>query len=93
MPLAELTVIPMAGSQMRPVVDRAIRTIKESGIKYEVGAVGTTLEGTLEQILAVAKQAHLAALDEAKDRVITDLRIDQQPNGKCTIAHDTAPYR
>ncbi len=93
MPLAELMVVPVSGVPMKPVVDRAIEAIKHSGVKYEVGALATTLEGSLEQIFDAASKVHQAAMAQAKDRVITELRIDERADGNCSIEHDTRSYR
>lgn len=93
MVLAEVSVIPLSGAEMRPRVDAALEVIKQSGLKYEVGALGTTLEGNLDEILAVVKRIHQAVMNGQCDRLITEVRIDERRGKTCTIAKEVAGYR
>ena len=59
------------------IVDEIIETIKKSGLKYKVGAMSTTVEGTSEQLFELVKVLHQKAfLLGAKD-VITQFRIHE----------------
>lgn len=91
--VAELSIIPLAGSTMRPYVDAALDVIKRSGLKYEVGAMGTAIEGDLDAVLAVVKKAHEAVKSKGPERVITELRINDGPKGSCSISKELAGYR
>lgn len=93
MVVAEFTVIPLAEQEMRPFVDAAIAAVKRSGLKFEVGALGTTLEGELDQVLDAVKEAHRAVMAQGSDRVITELRIDERRKASHTMAHEVAGYR
>ena len=75
-----------------PVVDKAIEVIAASGVKYEVGPLGTTLEGDLDQCLEVAKQAHKACFIEGVQRVVTIIKIAEAVGGT-TIEEKTGKYR
>ncbi|HUV04941.1 MAG TPA: MTH1187 family thiamine-binding protein [Armatimonadota bacterium] len=79
--LAEFSVTPMAEGDMRPFVDSALQEIEKAGLKHEVGAVATTVEGELDQVLDAIKRAHQAALNRGADRVVTDIRIDEKKGG------------
>ncbi|MBI6545452.1 MAG: MTH1187 family thiamine-binding protein [Cyanobacteria bacterium NC_groundwater_1444_Ag_S-0.65um_54_12] len=91
--MAELSVIPLAGMEMKPYIDAAVEVIKRQGLRYEVGALGTTMEGELEQILEVLKQAHQAVLAGGSERVITELRIDECRSGGHSMAREVTRYR
>jgi uncharacterized protein (TIGR00106 family) len=75
-----------------PVVDRAIAAIDASGLRYEVGPMETVMEGTLDQLLAAAKAAHLACFEAGAARVVTILKIGDALEGT-TIEDKVARYR
>jgi uncharacterized protein YqgV (UPF0045/DUF77 family) len=62
-----IQVLPLHEDVYR-IVDRAIGVIAESGVKYEVGPMETVMEGPLDTLLEVAKQAHLACLGHPSKR-------------------------
>jgi uncharacterized protein (TIGR00106 family) len=74
------------------VVDRAIAVIAGSGVKYEVGPMETVMEGQLDQLLSVAKAAHLACLEAGAPRVVTIIKIGDALEGT-TIEEKVGKYR
>jgi uncharacterized protein (TIGR00106 family) len=64
-----------------PLIDRAIQTIDESGVIYEVGPMETVMEGELDQLLEVAKAAHLACLEAGAQKVVTFIKIGDDQQG------------
>ena len=63
--IAEIQVLPRpAGTDDDPHahVEAAIAEIVASGLHHEVGALGTTLEGTPDQVWAALRLAHEATL-------------------------------
>lgn len=75
-----------------PVVDKAIEVIARSGVKYEVGPMETVMEGPLDRLLEVAKQAHLACFEAGAEKVMTIIKIADQTCGT-TIEEKVAKYR
>lgn len=75
-----------------PVVDSAIDIIVKSGVKYEVGPMETVLEGPLDDLLAIAKEAHLACLKAGADKVVTIIKIGDQISGT-SIEEKVGKYR
>ncbi len=76
--LAELSVLPVgAGANMNEKVAKAIEIIHRSGLSYQVTPMGTIIEGTWDQITAVAKQCHEALVKDV-GRVITWLTLDER---------------
>ncbi len=75
-----------------PVVDQAIKIISESGVKYEVGPMETVMEGPLDQLLEVAKLAHLACFTAGAEKVVTIIKIGDQVSGT-TIEEKVRKYR
>ena len=77
--LAELEIIPLGrpGASVSSLLAKVARLIDESGLDYRVGPMGTTVEGTWDQVLALAKRCHEAMLQES-DRVMTTIKIDDR---------------
>ncbi len=79
-------------SRIYPVVDEAIKVVENSGLVYEVGPMETTIEGELDQIWAVIKQAMEACVQAGASRVMTNVKIDYVPLGS-TIEEKMGKYR
>ncbi|MEW5957894.1 MAG: MTH1187 family thiamine-binding protein [Chloroflexota bacterium] len=75
-----------------PIVDRAIEAIQQSGVKYEVGPLETTLEGELDELLEVVKAAHRACFVAGAEKVVTLVKIADSVTGT-TIAEKVSKYR
>jgi uncharacterized protein (TIGR00106 family) len=84
-------VLPLADDPY-PVVDRAIQAIAESGVRYEVGPMETTMEGPLDDLLVAAKAAHLACFEAGARKVVTIIKIGDAVEGT-TIEDKVAKYR
>jgi uncharacterized protein (TIGR00106 family) len=86
-----IQVLPLV-DDLYPVVDQAIEVIASSGVKYEVGPMETVMEGPLDQLLAVAKAAHLACFEAGAEKVITIIKIADQTCGT-SMDEKVAKYR
>ena len=85
-------VLPMV-ENVYDVVDKAIEIIQESGVKYEVGPMETTMEGdNLNKMLEVAKAAHLACFKAGAGRVVTIIKIADALEGT-SIEAKVGKYR
>ena len=69
-----------------------IAVIQESGVKYEVGPMETTLEGTLDELLEVVKEAHRACFVEGVEHVVTLVKIGESVHGT-SIEGKVSKYR
>jgi uncharacterized protein YqgV (UPF0045/DUF77 family) len=74
------------------VVDRAIEAIAQSGLRYLVCPMETTIEGTLDQVLSAAKAAHLACFEAGAEGVVTIIKIGDALGGS-TIDDKLEKYR
>ncbi len=88
----ELQVIPGGTDRVYDVVDSVIALIKESGVKYEVGPMGTTMEGELPQLLKIVEQAQQVCIEGGAKRVLSVVKIDYKPEG-ATIDEKIGKYR
>lgn len=78
-----LKILPYAPSRERvyPIVDAVIAYIASTGLPYVVGPSETTIEGELDVVMEVAKQAQHLAVTEGALSVQTIIMIDYHPKG------------
>jgi len=88
-----LQVLPRVPDEcIYPVVDEVIKMIKESGVKYEVGPMETTMEGELDVLLEIVKKAQEVCIKEGATRVMSMVKIDYKPEG-VTMNEKIGKYR
>jgi uncharacterized protein YqgV (UPF0045/DUF77 family) len=76
--IAEIQVAPSpAGTPDDPHahVEAAIAVIQQSGLRYEVGALGTTLEGDADTVWATLRAAHDAMLAAGATAGISHVKV------------------
>ncbi len=74
--LAEIQIIPIGvGVSVRKEVMRAHEIIKESGLKVQLHAYGTNVEGDLDTVLATIKKLHETLHAEGTQRLSTAIKI------------------
>lgn len=88
-----LQIIPTVEEErIYTVVDKVIEYIAESGVKYEVGPMETTMEGELDELMEIVKKAQEISVKEGAKRVVSMVKIDYKPNG-VTINEKIGKYR
>jgi uncharacterized protein (TIGR00106 family) len=81
MATADLTVIalgrddPSAGEQIAEIHHRLAA---QERVRYRLHAMGTSLEGTTEDILAVVGELHAVPFESGTPRVYTVLKLDER---------------
>jgi len=88
MAMIDISVVPV-GTQS-PSVSRfvagAVGLLKsEPGIKYELTAMNTIIEGDLAKLLSLAQRMHNSAFAAGAQRVVTTIRIDDRRDKPLTI--------
>jgi uncharacterized protein YqgV (UPF0045/DUF77 family) len=76
--IAEIQVAPSPpGTTENPHahVEAAIAVIQASGLRYEVGALGTTLEGEADAVWATLRAAHEAMLAAGATAGLSHLKV------------------
>ncbi len=95
--IAELQVLPRpAGTDGDPHahVEAAIAVIAASGLHHEVSALGTTLEGTPDQVWAALRAAHEATLAAGATFTISVVKLAEGvDDGGPTMDRLTAKFR
>ncbi|WP_397537079.1 MTH1187 family thiamine-binding protein [Rummeliibacillus pycnus] len=77
---------------MIPFVDAAIKVIDESGVKYEVHPLETTMEGEMSELMNIITKMNEKMVELGCVNVITQVKILYQPSG-ITMDTLTEKYR
>lgn len=86
MPVCDITVVAEGVDDGYAAVDAVIETIVASGLRYEVGAMSTAVEGDLDALFALARAAHDRAFAAGATTVLTTLRVHDSRIREPTIS-------
>jgi uncharacterized protein (TIGR00106 family) len=76
--IAEFSVVPIgAGQSVSPYVAECLKIVRSSGLKYELTATATILEGDYDQVMETIGHCHKKVRSMAA-RVMTSVRIDDR---------------
>lgn len=85
--LAEIQVIPIGeGVSVREPVKRAHQLLAESGLKVQLHAYGTNVEGELDDVLAAIKRVHETLHAEGVRRLATNIKLGSRTDKEPTLA-------
>ena len=87
MAVAGISVVPVGtgSASISDYVVGAMGIIKASGLKFELSAMGTNLEGDVSAILEVVRKVHESAFEGGAVRVLTSLTIDDRRDKPLSI--------
>ncbi|HEY0403441.1 MAG TPA: thiamine-binding protein [Blastococcus sp.] len=88
--IAEIQVAPSPpGTAENPHahVEAAIGVIQASGLRYEVGALGTTVEGDADDVWATLRAAHEAMLAAGARGGISHIKVAQVNRTMDSLTH------
>ena len=87
MVLGQFSIYPLGeGTSLSRFVKKGIKVIKESGYKYEIGGLSTTVEvPDLDSLFELVKKVHQAHLVEGARRIVIDLKVDDRRDKDATI--------
>jgi uncharacterized protein YqgV (UPF0045/DUF77 family) len=95
--IVEVQCLPSpAGTPDNPYrhIEAAIGLIEGSGLKYEVGALGTTIEGEPDEIWPLVRRVHEACLASGADGLVSVVKFEQSASVQPpTIASLTSKFR
>ncbi len=76
MVLLEFSVSPLgAGESVSPAVARCLEIVEQSGLDYQLHAMGTLVEGELDQVLDLLRQC-VEAVASDHNRVTCSAKLD-----------------
>ncbi|GIO37979.1 hypothetical protein J41TS12_28400 [Paenibacillus antibioticophila] len=93
--LLSIQIIPKTpnGEDSIPYVDRAIEVIQSSGVKYQVNALETTMEGDLDELLEIVKKMNVAVAEFGSNSIISQVKIVYNPEKGVSMDKLVEKYR
>lgn len=88
MATAEVSVIGLGGQEVSAspaIAEMQRRLAAQDRVGYRLHAMGTELEGTVEDILAVAAELHRVPFELGLPRVYTVLKLDERRDREQTL--------
>lgn len=95
MALAEITIIPV-GTPTPSIGDwiaESVRILEKESVKYDIGPMGTMVEGKSSDIFRIAGKMHRAALKIGIERVFTSILIDDRRDKEVTMKSKVASVK
>jgi uncharacterized protein (TIGR00106 family) len=92
-PTADLTVIALGrpdASASEYIAEIQRRLAAQDRVRYVMHAMGTSLEGTTEDILATVGELHAVPFEMGVPRVYTVLKLDERRDREQTLADKVA---
>ena len=86
MPIATINIIPLgtATPSVGSYVADCVKVLKDAGANFEVNAMGTVIDGDLDDILMLVKKMHSVSFEKGVQRVVTTVSIDDRHDKKVT---------
>jgi uncharacterized protein (TIGR00106 family) len=77
--IIEFTVVPIGrGEELAGPVARILDLVDQSGLPYQLTAMGTLVEGEWDEVMGLVRRCHEAMRGET-GRVLTHISIDDRP--------------
>ncbi len=85
--ICNINVMPVgSGTSLSRYVREVVAAIRKApGVKYQVHAMGTVVEGPLSRVLELAQQIHEIPFGMGAGRVVTSITIDDRRDKAITI--------
>lgn len=95
MAVAQVSVVPVgtAGASISRHVAHCLDVLEETGLTYELGPMGTAIEGDLREVLEAIARMHESAFGGGVVRVLTNVTIDDRRDKPLTMAGKLAAVR
>ncbi|MBS4206512.1 MTH1187 family thiamine-binding protein [Bacillus sp. FJAT-50079] len=92
--LISIQIIPKTknGEDVIPYVDEAIKIIDESGVKYQVNPLETTMEGELYELMNIIGKMNERMTEMGSPSIISQVKILYNPAG-ASMDRLTEKYR
>jgi uncharacterized protein YqgV (UPF0045/DUF77 family) len=75
------------------IIDDVIALIKNSGVRYEVGPMETTMEGDLDSLFEIVRKAQDICIKKGAVSVFSNVKILYNPEGVMTIEEKVTKHR
>ncbi len=76
----EIAVYPLGtdNSSITKDVSKVFKVLDNCDLTYQITTMGTIIEGTLDELFALARELHEAVFSDSVKRVITTIKIDDK---------------
>ncbi len=80
MAILEISITPLGTDEasFSSYVSDACKVVKDRGLKYQITPTATIIEGSVEELMEVAKKMHETPFNKGVNRVITNMTIDER---------------
>ena len=76
--LVEFSIIPVGrGAGIGKYIAKVLKIVDNSGLPYKVNPMGTVVEGSWDDVMALIRKCHEAAM-RVGERVVTSIKIDER---------------
>ena len=90
MAVVEVSIVPLGtgSTSLSPYVAACQKELQEhsEGLKYELTAMGTIIEGDLDLIITLIRRLHEVPFNQGAMRVSTSIKIDDRRDKSSSIA-------
>jgi len=84
--LIDFSIFPVGkGESVAPYVIRVVRIIRDSGLQYKLGPMGTTIEGEWDDLMAIVTRC-FKELKKDCGRIYMSIKVDYREGGSNRIA-------
>lgn len=77
---ASFQVIPIKTENLEAIIDEVVETIRKSGLKYEVNAHSTIVEGNVDDLLKLQSEI-IRLCEKISERCVFTFQIDVKRGG------------
>ncbi len=76
----EIAVYPLGtdNSSITKDVSKVFKVLDNCDLTYHITTMGTIIEGTLDELFALARELHEAVFSDSVKRVITTIKLDDK---------------
>ncbi|MGI6112640.1 MAG: MTH1187 family thiamine-binding protein [Mahellales bacterium] len=80
MAILEISITPLGTDEasFSSYISDACKVVKDRGMKYQITPTATIIEGSVEELMEVAKKMHQTPFNKGVNRVITNMTIDER---------------
>lgn len=83
--LVQVSFIPIGvGTSLSQYIAKVVKVMDESGIPYQIHAMGTIIEGEWDEIMNLIKKCKDILMEEI-DRLVIDIKVDDRKGTKNRI--------
>ena len=84
--LIDFSIFPVdKGESVSPYAARVVTIIRDSGLQYKIGPMGTTIEGEWEELMSIVTRCFKELKKDCR-RIYMSIKVDYREGGSHRIA-------